>query len=772
MENGPLINILIRNCYRPNSFKECIKSIYEQNYKNLNLIMCYDDDNCLEYLKNELDIININSIKLIKVERNINIDWFYNLYVNKLLDLVESGWIMFLDDDDKFTEIDSLKCIIKNITSENDLIHWKFNYGPGKIYLKDLNIIKAGEIANSSYIFHSKHKDKSRWESSDIGDYLFIKNLNDLINFNRKFINKVLTGTINNSICRNYGKDEHVSNKIDAIPKGDINRYNIIGIDPCPGILKSIFIDGIEYNENVEINLITKKNKCIIEYGTINNKIDVSNKFSIIPTKKIIIFIPYCIHFKKYINECLDSVLKQCYINYEIIIINDGDKFFSIENKDYIKIINSPMNSNLGPAYSKYLFFKYMNDNKDKYSNDDIIIILDGDDYLIGKDVFNKLNSVYGDNNILMTCGNFGNTLLPNELIVGKDCINFINDKNRRKNLIIKGFKYPHLRTFKFNLIHRLNYSDLFNKIENKYIQNATDVLIFINLLDLCEPENVYIIKDIIYYYRQYDKNCHNIINNYSFEEKKQLKYIQGLKCNLDLDIFIKQNGITQLYVSDSLKHLKNRFMKKYNLSDYNDFTKPSLFFGLYDNLNTLKIENHTSKKYLILGGTDVDIGHLQKLKLNEICIISISKNIKERLKEQNIESNYVIFNLVDTKIFKPIKKKGNKIFIYNGFTKIPHNDRIYGQKYYSEVMKLLPEYEYIFSENLNLHNDKMPDVYSKCFIGLRLTMKDGNANTVQEFEAMNIPIVHNQSDYGLKWKNTSDIINHIKLNILNNNNK
>ena len=26
----------------------------------------------------------------------------------------------------------------------------------------------------------------------------------------------------------------------------------------------------------------------------------------------------------------------------------------------------------------------------------------------------------------------------------------------------------------------------------------------------------------------------------------------------------------------------------------------------------------------------------------------------------------------------------------------------------------------------------------------------------------MNIPVIHNQSDYGLKWKNVDDIIEHI----------
>ena len=40
--------------------------------------------------------------------------------------------------------------------------------------------------------------------------------------------------------------------------------------------------------------------------------------------------------------------------------------------------------------------------------------------------------------------------------------------------------------------------------------------------------------------------------------------------------------------------------------------------------------------------------------------------------------------------------------------------------------------------------------------------MYDGNANSVQECEAMNIPVIHNQSDYGLKWDTCESIINYI----------
>ena len=53
--------------------------------------------------------------------------------------------------------------------------------------------------------------------------------------------------------------------------------------------------------------------------------------------------------------------------------------------------------------------------------------------------------------------------------------------------------------------------------------------------------------------------------------------------------------------------------------------------------------------------------------------------------------------------------------------------------------------------------------LYNKVFIIVRLTLNDGNANTVQEAEAMGIPAVHNISDYGLKWKSIDDVINHIK---------
>lgn len=126
----------------------------------------------------------------------------------------------------------------------------------------------------------------------------------------------------------------------------------------------------------------------------------------------------------------------------------------------------------------------------------------------------------------------------------------------------------------------------------------------------------------------------------------------------------------------------------------------------------------------------------------------------------QNIHSVLIDFNLVDNTLFKPVSCKGNKVFIFNGQT--PGREHIYGKKIYTEIMRRLPQYSYILSNTLQEPHENMPNIYSQCFIMLRLTKYDGNANSVQECEAMNIPVVHNQSRYGLKWNTVEDIINHI----------
>ena len=71
-------------------------------------------------------------------------------------------------------------------------------------------------------------------------------------------------------------------------------------------------------------------------------QIETFKNNSNICNNKFIIFVPYCIFFKKYINKCINSIYNQNYDNYEIVIVNDGDdtqNFNKYKNKN-LKILS------------------------------------------------------------------------------------------------------------------------------------------------------------------------------------------------------------------------------------------------------------------------------------------------------------------------------------------------------------------------------------------------------------------------------------------------
>ena len=104
---------------------------------------------------------------------------FYNLYSNQLLDRVEKGWIIFLDDDDMFSGVDVLKKIngsIKNFDN-NAIFFWYHKRSDRVIYPPDLRNIQKSSIASCSYCFNSKYKNLSRWNTGQTGDFEFLDQL-------------------------------------------------------------------------------------------------------------------------------------------------------------------------------------------------------------------------------------------------------------------------------------------------------------------------------------------------------------------------------------------------------------------------------------------------------------------------------------------------------------------------------------------------------------------------------------------------------------------
>jgi GT2 family glycosyltransferase len=197
-QNNPLINILTRTHDRPKYFKICRESILNQTYKNINHIVG-SDMNC-DYYSDTIKLI-LQQSSIIRPDNLASYPAPWNLHLNELQKHVKEGWIMYLDDDDKFVNSSALKIIVNNIKNENQLLFWRVDIN-GNIVPSDNGFGKIipGNISGIGFMFHSKHLPVD-WGSWNFGDYRVISSLAQKLQ--QKWINLVLTQTQGSP---NYGQ--------------------------------------------------------------------------------------------------------------------------------------------------------------------------------------------------------------------------------------------------------------------------------------------------------------------------------------------------------------------------------------------------------------------------------------------------------------------------------------------------------------------------------------------------------------------------------------
>ena len=169
-------------------------SILSQSHEHFRVIICYDDDRCLEYLQEYIDHPKITIYKAPPVDKTEKC--FYNVYCNFLMRQVKGGWIIFLDDDDMFTGKYVLKTVAEHITTSDDFIMWPVRLGGTIVAPSRINDLRFGQIGTCSFCFHSHHGVNGNWTPGCRSDYEFIVELlRNKQTFNRKRINSVLVRT-------------------------------------------------------------------------------------------------------------------------------------------------------------------------------------------------------------------------------------------------------------------------------------------------------------------------------------------------------------------------------------------------------------------------------------------------------------------------------------------------------------------------------------------------------------------------------------------------
>jgi hypothetical protein len=184
----PLINILTRTSNRPNGFKVNVQNIKNQTYKNINHIVCTDDLNSINYIKENgvENIIYLNREEIIKNDKSPNphtgVYSPHNLYFNEMIKHVKEGWVIYLDDDDRFVDDTCVEQIVNliNNTDEDTMIYWRMVYSNGYFLPIDMSNNKKpilGGIGGSCFTFHSKYKNLAVWDGWKCGDFRVIEKL-------------------------------------------------------------------------------------------------------------------------------------------------------------------------------------------------------------------------------------------------------------------------------------------------------------------------------------------------------------------------------------------------------------------------------------------------------------------------------------------------------------------------------------------------------------------------------------------------------------------
>ena len=213
---------------------------------------------------------------------------------------------------------------------------------------------------------------------------------------------------------------------------------------------------------------------------------------------------------EKYIEKCLNSIIKQSYKNYQVNVIDDCSTDYSYElaleicnRYENFDICKNPRRLGALNNINKLLSLNIEAPSKT------INILVDGDDYLYSGDVLDILYEKYINTNCLITYGSH----LSSKGIQGKKYPHLI----RKLNLYRKYFWYAsHLKTFRHDLWLSINKSDLLTHNGN-YFSVASDLAIMFPMLEMAGDRHE-CIKEVLYVY-----NDKNPISDHNIRRKEQI---------------------------------------------------------------------------------------------------------------------------------------------------------------------------------------------------------------------------------------------------------
>jgi len=227
---------------------------------------------------------------------------------------------------------------------------------------------------------------------------------------------------------------------------------------------------------------------------------------------------------EKYIERCINSIKMQSFLDWTCYITHDfsTDKSVEIIKKaidDDARFVLMPDNDK--KVYQVGNFDKSIRYNTDVQDNE-VMVEVDGDDYLPDANVFKRINAVYENQNIWIATGSFIFDITGQFGYFSLPQTDFDNLRTSR-------FTASHIRTWRAFLWRAIKEEDL--KDENgNYWQWSGDVSFMFPMLEMAGAKHYTYMRDINYVYNNFNPiNEHKVdmrmVNDHASRIRAKPKY-------------------------------------------------------------------------------------------------------------------------------------------------------------------------------------------------------------------------------------------------------
>tara|TARA_R100000234_G_C4966479_1_gene164142 strand:- start:75 stop:833 length:759 start_codon:yes stop_codon:yes gene_type:complete len=229
---------------------------------------------------------------------------------------------------------------------------------------------------------------------------------------------------------------------------------------------------------------------------------------------KFVVVVPFY-NAEKWIDKSLRSVVLQEYKNFECLIMDDASSDNSvsyvkrvIEGDSRFTLVTNE--KNLGPLGNVQ---KAITSNIINIEDEDIIVILDGDDFFYSKRTLNILNDCYNENSCWMTYGSYVSLSDKKRGKFAKQLPAYVVENNLFRQ---HEWCTSHLRSYKKFLVDNVKPEDLKDE-DGNFFKAAGDLALMFPLLELSGDKSQYI-GDILYIW-----NDLNSLNEHKVKRESQL---------------------------------------------------------------------------------------------------------------------------------------------------------------------------------------------------------------------------------------------------------